>query len=323
MTRVTASAPGKVVLSGEYAVLHGAPAVCMAVDRRAIVSVTSVETSWNSVTSAGYTSGEGRFVCRDAEVEWLQGKDDFRLVDAAFQVLDRTADACVSIELDTRAFFDELCNAKIGLGSSAALTVALSAALTQSDDVVDDAMQIHRRFQSGAGSGVDIATAVHGGLLEFRMNGAKISPLGWPKGLAYRLVWTGVPASTESKLSRFEGAGHRRSRDALVNAATRMAAAWRSASEVLGEFPGYIDTLRDFSEDYELGIFDAGHDRLVAESRSAGLIYKPCGAGGGDVGILLGTNDEQLDEFLADNPMSGCRVFESNLETQGVTWGQH
>ena len=31
---VVASAPGKIVLSGEYAVLFGAPAICLAVNRR-------------------------------------------------------------------------------------------------------------------------------------------------------------------------------------------------------------------------------------------------------------------------------------------------
>ena len=39
ISRVTASAPGKVVLSGEYAVLSGAPAICMAVNRRATVTI--------------------------------------------------------------------------------------------------------------------------------------------------------------------------------------------------------------------------------------------------------------------------------------------
>lgn len=322
MKRVMATAPGKAVLSGEYAVLHGAPAICMAVDRRAIARVSNVETAWNSVTAPGYSTSEGRFVCHGSKLEWLQGQDDFGLVDAAFEVLDRSGNDCVSVELDTRAFFDEASGTKIGLGSSAALTVALSAALIQSHDVIDDALEIHRRFQSGAGSGVDIATAVRGGLLEYRMKCAEVSPLVWPQGLAYRLVWTGVPADTKSKLNRFEGAGHRNSRDALVNAATRMATAWPSASAVLGVFPDYVDTLRKFSEDYDLGIFDASHDKLVAESRSAGLIYKPCGAGGGDVGILMGTTYEKLDEFLAGFPVAGCRVLESKLDTQGVAWGQ-
>jgi phosphomevalonate kinase len=34
-----ASAPGKLILTGEYAVLFGAPALVMAVDRRATVQI--------------------------------------------------------------------------------------------------------------------------------------------------------------------------------------------------------------------------------------------------------------------------------------------
>ncbi len=102
-----------------------------------------------------------------------------------------------------------------------------------------------------------------------------------------------------------------------------MVGAWQSAAEVLARLPDYVETLRKFDEDYTLGIFDAGHDTLVAEAQAAGLIYKPCGAGGGDVGILLGMSDERLDEFLATNLPQGCRVLESRLETQGVAWERH
>ena len=38
---IAASAPGKLVLLGEYAVLEGAPAVAMAVDRRAVAKLTA------------------------------------------------------------------------------------------------------------------------------------------------------------------------------------------------------------------------------------------------------------------------------------------
>lgn len=323
MNRVFASAPGKAVLSGEYAVLHGAPAICMAVNHRATVSITHLDRAWHSVSAPGYSSVEGRFVAEGTSLEWLQGEDDYKLVDAAWRSIDNCAHGGLAIELDTQAFFDDATGAKLGLGSSAALTVALTAALGRSSDVLGEASNIHRQFQSGVGSGVDIATSVHGGLLEYRMQGAKTTGLHWPVGLDYRLVWTGVPASTVGKLDQLQRAGPKRSRDALVGAAAGMVDAWQSASGVLAELPGYVETLRRFSEDYNLGIFGAGHDKLVAAAHTAGLVYKPCGAGGGDIGILFGAHGEQLDEFLAGQLHSGCRVLESRLEMQGVAREQH
>ena len=323
MTSVVASAPGKVVLSGEYAVLHGAPAVCMAVNRRAIAKVTSVDQRWHSVTAPGFANIEGRFVLEDSAPAWLQGEREFRIVDAAWRTLGPPGDPCLSIELDTRPFLNAEHGAKFGLGSSAALTVALTAALVQSSDVLRDARRIHRKLQSGAGSGVDVAASACGGLIAYRMRDAEIVPLRWPEELAYRLIWSGIPASTPDKLERFRSQGHRRSLDALVGAAERMVGAWQSAAEVLARLPDYVEALREFDEDYALGIFDAGHDTLVAKAHSAGLVYKPCGAGGGDVGILLGTSDEHLDEFLAANLPLRCRVLESRLETQGVAWERH
>lgn len=320
MTSVAASAPGKAVLSGEYAVLLGAPAISMAVSRRALVSVTPADTAWHCVTAPGYSAVEGRFVVEGKTPKWLQGAEEYGLVDAAWRALHIEERHFVSIELDSRAFFDDASGEKIGLGSSAALAVALTAALSESGDLLGDAMRVHRLFQSGAGSGVDIATAVQGGLLEYRMQGAASTPLRWPQGLAFRLVWTGVPASTASKLTIFDRGGRQPALDALVSASAVMARAWQSAAQVLDQFPGYVQALRRFSDDYELGIFDAGHDKLVGEAQAAGLVYKPCGAGGGDVGVLLGTNIAQIDAFLADQPSSVCRVLECELETRGAAW---
>ena len=323
MTGVVASAPGKVVLCGEYAVLGGAPAVCMAVDRRANVKVEHLDEAWNQVTAPGYSSVEGRFVSDGTSLEWIQGEDEFRLVDAAWRTRRQFDKGGLSIELDTRAFFDVASGKKIGLGSSAALTVALIAALTQSNDVLESATRVHRMFQYGAGSGVDIAAGVSGGLIEYHMEGASISPLRWPDGLVFRLIWTGMPASTVIKLDHLKGAGHRFSRDALAKAATNMAAAWRSASGIISQFPAYIEALRQFSDDYDLGIFDAGHDKLATEAAAAGLVYKPCGAGGGDVGILLGNSNEQLDDFLTGMDVLGCRLLDCELEMNGVDWERH
>jgi phosphomevalonate kinase len=180
-------------------------------------------------------------------------------------------------------------------------------------------MAAHRDLQRGAGSGVDIATAVRGGLIEYRSRNTVITPLSWPTDLHYRLLWSGRSSSTQEKLACYAAAKDSPSRALLDRAAEDMAAAWRSGWQVLQAFPAYIETLRQFSVDHDLGIFDAGHDQLVADAAAAGLIYKPCGAGGGDIGILLGSSDAELDEFIAD----GRQSLRCALEPVGVKLEQH
>jgi len=318
-----ATAPGKVVLCGEYAVLNSAPAVCMATDRRARVTVTNFRGDWHRVRAPGYSAVEGRFVDDGDTVSWLQGADEFRIVDAVWRAVGWHGKGHLSMDLDTRAFVDDVSGEKTGLGSSAALSVALVAALSESSDVLDSAMRAHSEFQHGLGSGADIATSVTGGLIEYRMDDTMVLPLRWPEGLSYRLIWTGQPADTRTKLARLEQAGRRTSADALMSAAERMATAWRSSRTVMREYPRYIDALREFSVDHDLGIFDAGHDQLATAAAAAGLVYKPCGAGGGDVGILLGLSDGQLDDFVAATVASRCHLLECTLDTNGVELERH
>jgi phosphomevalonate kinase len=299
MNKVVASAPGKAVLCGEYAVLDGAPAVCMALDRRARVTVTPCEGEWIRVSAPGYTAVEGLLRVVGETLEWSQGASEFALVDAVLRTTGAIPERVVSIELDSNAFRDGASNEKIGIGSSAALTVALLAALRGTEDVFADAIGAHRQLQQGAGSGVDIATSVHGGLLEYRMAAAEVTALQWPAGLQYRLVWSGVAADTRAKLAQLDNTAESKARTELLQAAIAMATAWSSATRVLNEYPAYIECLRRFSVDHGLGIFDAGHDELCKAAADAGLVYKPCGAGGGDVGILLGRSGEQLDDFMA------------------------
>ena len=73
-TTVVASAPGKAVLCGEYAVLDGAPAVCMALDRRARVTVTPFEGDWNRVSAPGYSAVEGLIPCSWRERRMAAGR---------------------------------------------------------------------------------------------------------------------------------------------------------------------------------------------------------------------------------------------------------
>ncbi len=316
---IEASAPGKLVLSGEYAVLDGAPAVAVALDRRAVVRVAPSSEDISYVTAEGVTRSEGRFRISDSGIEWLRGATAFGLVDAVLRSGGFDPREPLYIELDTREFVDLHSGTKLGIGSSAALTVALFAALRQTRDVFDDALRAHRRFQEGRGSGVDIATSATGGLIEYRVTGPAIRTLRWPDGLAFRLLWSGVAASTTRRIDRLDAQERRASRGALHAAATRMADAWQTADTVMAEYPAYIDALRQFGVDHDLGIFDAGHDELAKKAGSAGLVYKPCGAGGGDVGVLLGRSESALDEFVADDP----RLLDCELDSDGIRLQAH
>lgn len=296
MTTV-ASAPGKIVLAGEYAVLFGAPAVCMAVQRRAIATVADSADGDCHVATPGFS-----------------GAAPFAVVDA---VCTRGRPA-KNIELDTTAFSVE--GEKIGIGSSAALTVALAAALEGSTDVLEAALDSHSRLQGGVGSGIDVAAAVHGGLIQYEMSSRNVRALAWPDGLTMRVLWTGVSASTEAKLEKLAEQSVRPSRSALGLVAEQMAEAWRSgdAGRILAEYVTYTGVLRQFSVDHDLGIFDAGHDELTDAATVHDLVYKPAGAGGGDIGVLLGRSTADLDAFVADHADLVHGVVPCDLDPDGV-----
>ena len=92
------SAPGKILLAGEYAVLHGAPAVVMAVERRCHVV-------------AGAQAIASTF---------LQGVH--AQVVATFGETSREAQRAAHLAVDSSALYEK--QRKLGLGSSAAVTAA-------------------------------------------------------------------------------------------------------------------------------------------------------------------------------------------------------
>lgn len=300
---VTASAPGKVLLSGEYAVLDGAPAISMAVNRRASVSI-----------DAGSRPA--------VECHGLSGKSDTRLLDSVCQVLgiDRPGAA---IRLDTGAFTDGGSGDKLGLGSSAALTVALATALSPAATAacarLETARRAHENFQEGHGSGVDVATSVAGGLIEYR-DGAPPRPLRWPADLDYAVLWSGVPASTPAKLRSFCRQAARPSRADLASSATAIADLWSggTAGALLEGLRDYVAALSAFDVDYGLGIFDAGHDELARTLTSRHAVYKPCGAGGGDIGIVLGSDPDEVDRCAQNALSRGFRRLDLALDPQGA-----
>lgn len=324
---ISASAPGKAVLSGEYAVLADATAIAAAVDRRARVSLSAAAGDWHTLCAPGYLEGRWPFRTGGGDViAWQDpgpGPSAFSLVEEIWRPFDSSAWPAMQVVIDTQAFTDPASGLKLGFGSSAAVAVALTAALrrktAQEDDGGEMAREAHDRFQGGRGSGVDIATSCRGGLIAYRRRGAESRRIDWPAGLQYRYLWSGQAAATRDKLGKLQ---HVRD-DALQSLcilADRLADDWLQgdASRILDAYGPYIDALGQFSADHDLGIFDAGHEELVRQAPTANVVYKPCGAGGGDIGIVLASCEHDIEAFCDRARQSGFSSLDIALEDAGL-----
>lgn len=342
--RAFASAPGKVVIIGEYAVLEGAPALVMAVDRRVHVSLSSHHESYCSVSAPGLTTGQGRFRLGPAGPLWLEGDAVmFRLathtIEAFFGVAGNDS-PCRPFDLilDSAALMERRggLNRKLGLGSSAALTVALCHALgyyvaTQQGGVatpdLDRLIDIHAGLQGRRGSGLDIAASLHGGLIEYhRSPSPRAVPARLPKDVAYCFVWSGREAATGRFLAQIDQwrRDHGRAFGRVMAPLAEIAGAGTTAAQhndaegFLGALDEYVAALQALGRASGSDILSAPHRRLCALARRYGVVYKPCGAGGGDIGVGMARDPEALARFQRALAAEKFQPLSLNSERDGV-----
>ncbi len=316
--KISSHAPGKIVLWGEYAVLAGAPARVMAVNRRAEVSLSVVSDSGHRFSSLGFlTPGVD-----------LPGSN---YVDTPVTALFNTickqwgyADYPIPLALtmDTRAFFQAGVNTKLGLGSSAALCVALYRAMSIALDReanLAEAIRIHNTFQNSRGSGVDVAASWHGGVIQCQQaaDTLYVEPAGDNGKLPWRAVFTGTSSSTPRHIHSFS---HWR-RQADTRPLTGLCQASEQLCKVVSmeNLAAYTHALQVLDRAAELNIFTPPHRQLATIARDLGLVYKPCGAGGGDIGVVFADHD--VDPAVFDRFNTG--VLNQGLYPLDLEVAQH
>jgi phosphomevalonate kinase len=313
--RIT-SAPGKLLLAGEYAVLDGATAVVIAVDRRA--------------TARRARRQESPFL--DALAAQLRVR---------LGAHHPSVHACArDIAVDTADFSRG--GLKLGLGSSAAATVAAAAlALAERDAIAagdapsawrDDVFEIAAAAHGDAqgargsrGSGADIAAATYGGALAYRVaeGAAKWRRLPAPSKVRLLPFFTGHSADTVTMVAKVQhaGAATRPALAAIVRASEDLARAFE-----LDDASAILQAIRDGGSALAALGEAAGLDLETPSVRAAraalapfGGAAKTTGAGGGDLAIAMISSEERADEATSALIEAGCQMVPLAIDPRGAS----
>ncbi|TAK77140.1 MAG: hypothetical protein EPO11_03090, partial [Gammaproteobacteria bacterium] len=171
--QLKASAPGSLMLLGEYAVLYGKPALVCAVDKR--ITVTLTPRTDERIEIHSELHGHYATTLSDVTIE-----KPFQFVLGALKHYQTRLKRGCDIKI-VSDFSDQ-----VGLGSSAAVTAATLAAIITWLNIKISPLELIRqgrdviRQVQGMGSGADIAAAILGGIVGYQpqpLSAEKLSTL--------------------------------------------------------------------------------------------------------------------------------------------------
>ena len=310
--KVETSAPGKLMLFGEHAVIYHRPCIVTAVDQRMRVSAELTDARFFRIEApdvgvAAYT----------AEIDSLATADvpkGVRFTAAAIRNFYQRHRMRAGVIVRTRSDF----SSEFGFGSSSAVT---SAALKALSDLFEIRMSKEELFElsyktvlevQGVGSGFDLAAAIWGGTVYFRSGGAEIVPLDF-RDLPLTVGFTGIKADTAALVRQVAGLRARNAEltDRIFDA---MAAIVEEARDALGaaDVPrlGELMNMNQGLLD-ALGVSSLELAKLIFVARQAGATgAKLSGAGGGDcmIALSLDSTRARVEESIENSGGTVLRV---------------
>ncbi|MDD5623827.1 MAG: mevalonate kinase [Candidatus Peribacteraceae bacterium] len=295
MSHVAAvSAPGKLVVLGDHAVVYGHPALVTAVGQRLRAEVTLLddpvlELDAPDVGVTGYRKPLAQL-----------GEGDIPKGAKSVELALRRFIAAHPIKGGMRVRTSSEFSASFGFGSSGASAVCvLGAAMQAAEGAIDRRRVFDLAYQSvkdagSSGSGIDLAASAYGGLLYFVTGGKAIEPL--TAAPPFLIGYTGVKVDTGTIVAEVKARadaypavidGISRQITSLVEMAK--AAAMKGDLRVFGDAMNFNQGLLE-----SLGVGSTKLSQLIFAAREAGALgAKLSGAGKGDCMIALVTPERR------------------------------
>ncbi len=316
---ITVSAPGKLILLGEHAVVYGKPCLVTAVNQRMSAKVSFMPEQVLKLEAADvHVHGYQKPLSELGGGTIPKGA---RFVEMAVKnFADKHAlKQGVAVEMSSEF------KSTFGFGSSSASTVCILKALFEllsikhtHKDIFDIAYKSVLDIQ-GKGSGFDIAAAVYGGTLLFMSGGEVISPC---KVASIPLVvgYSGIKADTvtlidavKAKAQKYPAviAGIYDQMGALVEHAKVALEAedWPTLGDLMNTNQGLLECL---------GVSISKLSEMIWAARGAGAFgAKLSGAGGGDCMIALATKGHHKIVASAIENVEG-EVIDVQTGAEGV-----
>ena len=297
---IRVSAPGKLMLLGEHAVVYRRPCLATAMDARLHLTLSLAEPDDGRFTifapDVGVDGSQGRIAEAFAGGHALA--PGTRFIESALAVFYERTGIAHGLTISTHSDFPST----HGLGSSSATVAAMLYGLSRlfdlnldPDELFSLGLDAVRRVQQ-LGSGFDLATAIYGGTLFYdNARPRQILPLNSP-ALPLVVAYSGIKADTPTLVQRVAQRleSWPDATNGIFDVMAHMVKDARCALED-GDW-ARLGELMDIQHGllHALGVDTQATARLVFAARAAGAYgAKLSGAGGGDCVIALAPEDRR------------------------------
>jgi mevalonate kinase len=316
MRQSMASAPGKVILSGEHFVVHGSSSVAAAISKRVFVTVREIDGTKPRIVSGNLIS-------------YLNSNDgNFQAVKTVVREIFSQRRS-----LETNPFeitIESEIPVGSGLGSSSAVSVACAAALIDFLDLPKKELDVGNfafkgeKAVHGNPSGIDIQASLRGGLILFKKE-AETRSINVRKPFKILVVYSGRKRSTSRLIARVA-----RKKADYPNYFQRLA---DFASETSREV---VEVCRDqdahrmgtlFSEAQAwlawIGVSTPDLESIIEFLYSNESVFgaKLTGAGGGG-SVIAAIQQDATEEILKLVSRKYPESFVSEIPQEGLLWGK-